>query len=361
MSDTRRPLLELRALSKSYGAVPVLREVDLAIRDGEFLTLLGPSGSGKTTILRIIGGFVEPDGGTVLMDGTDIVRLPINRRPFNTVFQDYALFPHMKVAANVAYGLRVRGTPSAETERRVTEVLDLVQLGGLRDRFPSELSGGQRQRVALARAIVCRPRLILLDEPLAALDVSLRRQMQHFLKSVQREIRTTFLFVTHDQEEAITMSDRICVMDQGRILQAGSAEDLYYRPESLFVARFFGDNNLIEGRVAAGEGATPVLDTAMGPVRARGEARLQPGTAAFAMLRPEAVIVGQPGASGALQGRVEFLEFGGASTLAGLRVGEGEGIPLRARLPSSARGVGLAEGQAVSVSWNEADCRLVPP
>ncbi|MEJ1938830.1 ABC transporter ATP-binding protein, partial [Nostoc sp. NIES-2111] len=183
-------------------------------------------------------------------------------------------FPHMKVAANVAYGLRVRGTPSAETERRVAEVLDLVQLGDLRDRYPSELSGGQRQRVALARAIGCRPRLILLDEPLAALDVALRRQMQHFLKSIQREIRTTFLFVTHDQEEAITMSDRICVMDQGRILQAGSAEDLYYRPESLFVARFFGDNNLIEGRVAGGDGATPVLDTAIGPVRAHGAAPL---------------------------------------------------------------------------------------
>ncbi len=217
-----RILLELKAVSKSFGPTQVLENIDLAVRDGELITILGPSGSGKTTILRMIGGFTQPSGGAILLEGRDIAALPINRRPFNTVFQDYALFPHMTVAGNVGYGLMVRGRPRREVAKRVAAALDLVQLGAFAARYPAELSGGQRQRVALARAIICEPRLILLDEPLAALDVELRRQMQQFLKGIQREIRTTFLFVTHDQEEAIAMADRICVMNFGRILQLGS-------------------------------------------------------------------------------------------------------------------------------------------
>src|SRR6185369_13904171 len=197
-----------------------------------------------------------------LLDGRDIARDPINRRPFNTVFQDYALFPHMTVAGNVGYGLKVRGTAGATIKQRVGEVLDLVQLGSFAARFPAQLSGGQRQRVALARAIICQPRLILLDEPLAALDVELRRQMQSFLKDIQREIKTTFLFVTHDQEEAIAMADRICVMNSGRIQQLGSPHDVYYRPRTEFVARFFGDNNLVEGKLAAIEGRYRRIETA---------------------------------------------------------------------------------------------------
>ncbi|MBX6323541.1 MAG: ABC transporter ATP-binding protein, partial [Rhodospirillaceae bacterium] len=260
-------LLELRGVAKSFGRVRVLTGIDLAVRDGELITLLGPSGSGKTTILRLIGGFIAPDAGRILLEGRDILPLPINRRPFNTVFQDYALFPHMTVAGNVGYGLRVRGVPRREMVRRVGEVLALVQLEDLADRYPAQLSGGQRQRVALARAIVCRPRLILLDEPLAALDVALRRQMQQFLKDIQREIRTTFLFVTHDQEEAIAMADRICVMDEGRILQLGTAHDVYYRPASPFVARFFGENNLIEGRLGDGDSAWRWVETPLGRLR----------------------------------------------------------------------------------------------
>ncbi|HYV86939.1 MAG TPA: ATP-binding cassette domain-containing protein, partial [Candidatus Polarisedimenticolia bacterium] len=205
MTDDRI-LLELKSISKSFGPTAVLEGIELAVRDGEFITILGPSGSGKTTILRMIGGFTQPSGGEILLEGRDITGLPINRRPFNTVFQDYALFPHMTVAGNVSYGLIVRGRPRREIARKVSEALDLVQLGPLADRYPAQLSGGQRQRVALARAIICEPRLILLDEPLAALDVELRKQMQLFLKDIQREIRTTFLFVTHDQEEAIAIA-----------------------------------------------------------------------------------------------------------------------------------------------------------
>ena len=354
-----RSLVELVGIAKSYGAVRILAGIDLAIRDGEFITLLGPSGSGKTTILRLIGGFLQADAGRILLDGQEIGALPINRRPFNTVFQDYALFPHLKIFGNVAYGLKVRGLPRAEIERRVGEVLELVQLGAMRDRYPSQLSGGQRQRVALARAIVCRPRLVLLDEPLAALDVALRRQMQQFLKAIQREIQTTFLFVTHDQEEAITMSDRICVMDQGAILQTGSAEDLYYRPARGFVARFFGDNNLIEGRVVGQAHGTALLDTPIGRLDAALDAGTPAGTGApgLAMIRPEALVLAHPG-EGRLEGWIETVEFGGATTLVAVRVG---GLGLRVRLPSRSAGTGLRPGQATALDWAAGDCRLVPP
>src|SRR5690242_18121281 len=257
-------LLELKGVSKAFGATRVLEHIDLAVEDGEFITILGPSGSGKTTILRMIGGFTQPDQGEILLDGKDIAKEPINRRPFNTVFQDYALFPHMDVAANVGYGLMVRRVARQEVARRVRQALDLVQLGPLAARYPGQLSGGQRQRVALARAIICEPRLILLDEPLAALDVELRKQMQLFLKDIQREIRTTFLFVTHDQEEAIAIADRICVMNFGRILQLGTPHEVYYRPRAEFVARFFGDNNLIEGKLGEGDGQRRRIETAIG-------------------------------------------------------------------------------------------------
>jgi spermidine/putrescine transport system ATP-binding protein len=359
-------LVELKAVSKSYDNVRILNAIDLTIRDGEFITLLGPSGSGKTTILRIIGGFTQADSGQILLGGRDIGDLAINRRPFNTVFQDYALFPHMRVFANIAYGLRVRGSPSAEIERRVAQVLDLVQLSGLRDRYPSQLSGGQRQRVALARAIICEPRLILLDEPLAALDVALRRQMQQFLKSIQREIRTTFLFVTHDQEEAITMSDRICVMDRGKILQTGSAQDLYYRPGSAFVAGFFGDNNLIEARIAEVSGSTAVLDTAIGRLLAGtddpGAVAADAGAPGFAMIRPEAISIAMEDTGPGLDAVIDSVEFGGASTLVVTRALAGDGTTkLRIRLASTAMGPGLAPGRAVRLHWPQGDCRLVLP
>jgi spermidine/putrescine transport system ATP-binding protein len=358
-------LLELQGVSKSYGAVKVLEAVDLAVRDGEFITILGPSGSGKTTILRMIGGFTQPSGGQILLDGQDIVALPINRRPFNTVFQDYALFPHMTVAANVGYGLRVRGEAKAEIGRRVKEALALVQLGEFADRYPSQLSGGQRQRVALARAIICQPRLILLDEPLAALDVALRRQMQEFLKEIQRQIRTTFLFVTHDQEEAIAMADRICVMNDGRILQLGTAHDVYYRPASEFVARFFGENNLIEGRLEESQGDWRWIVTPIGRLRCAVDGQVELATApagqrAFATFRPECVAAGPPAPNdNHVEGDVTHVSFGGASTSITLSVGEGGRTSLRLRWPSRAEGVSISPGQRLGARWRSADCRLV--
>jgi spermidine/putrescine transport system ATP-binding protein len=233
--------LALQAVEKSYGTQRVLQPVDLEVADGEFLTILGPSGSGKTTILRLVGGFTRPSGGRIRFGGVDLTDVPSHKRPFNTVFQDYALFPHMTVADNVGYGLMVRGLAKSAIRAKVEETLEIVGLGGLLDRYPAQLSGGQKQRVALARAIVCEPKLILLDEPLAALDAEMRRQMQFFLKDLQRRIATTFLFVTHDQEEAITMSDRIVVMDKGRIEQIGAPTSIYYSPKTPFVARFFGE------------------------------------------------------------------------------------------------------------------------
>jgi spermidine/putrescine transport system ATP-binding protein len=348
-------LLELKGVSKAFGATRVLEQIDLAVEDGEFITILGPSGSGKTTILRMIGGFSQPDNGAILLDGRDIARDPINRRPFNTVFQDYALFPHMTVAGNVGYGLKVRGTASATVKRRVGEVLDLVQLGSFAARYPAQLSGGQRQRVALARAIICQPRLILLDEPLAALDVELRKQMQEFLKDIHREIKTTFLFVTHDQEEAIAMADRICVMNYGKILQLGSPTEVYYRPRSEFVARFFGDNNLIEGLVGARGGVETPIGTL--PCVADGLPELPAGTKAFAVIRPEAIrIGGGDGADTVVAGQVSSVNFGGAATVAVVDVA---GVPLRVKLPSRAEGAPMKAGDRVQLGWRAEDCRLV--
>src|SRR5512146_640964 len=231
---------------KTYGDVVAVDNVDLTVGAGEFFTLLGPSGSGKTTTLRMIAGFEQPDAGRITLGGEDITRQPPYARDVNTVFQDYALFPHMTVAENVGYGLRVRRVPRRERARRVDEVLERVRLAGYGKRKPIQLSGGQRQRIALARSIVNRPQVLLLDEPLGALDLKLRQEMQEFLKTLQRELRMTFLYVTHDQEEALTMSDRVAVFNDGRIEQVGTPAEVYDRPETEFVAGFVGTSNILE-------------------------------------------------------------------------------------------------------------------
>jgi ABC-type Fe3+/spermidine/putrescine transport system ATPase subunit len=239
------PILELRGLEKRFGDVVALDGISLVIEQGEFLTVLGASGSGKTTTLRLIAGFERPSGGAILMDGVDIASEPPYRRAINTVFQQYALFPHMSVRENVAYGLRMRGVAAGEIAARVDGALAMVRLEALGGRAPRQLSGGQQQRVALARALVNRPRLLLLDEPLGALDLKLRREMQVELKQLQTELGITFVYVTHDQEEALTMSDRIVLMRGGRIEQVGGPRELYDRPASRYVADFIGETNLL--------------------------------------------------------------------------------------------------------------------
>jgi putative spermidine/putrescine transport system ATP-binding protein len=240
------PAVRVAAVRKRYGAVTALAGVDLTIKAGEFFTLLGPSGSGKTTLLRLIAGFEHPDGGQIELGGRDVTGVPPYARDVNTVFQDYALFPHMTVSQNIEYALRVRRVPKPERREKARQALEMVQLHGLGERKPAQLSGGQRQRVALARAIVNEPQLLLLDEPLGALDLKLRQEMQIELQHVQREVGITFVYVTHDQEEALSMSDRIAVLNQGRIEQVGAPMEVYERPSTSFVAGFIGISNLIE-------------------------------------------------------------------------------------------------------------------
>ncbi|HEX2434652.1 MAG TPA: ABC transporter ATP-binding protein, partial [Gaiellaceae bacterium] len=240
------PDVEAVGLYRSYGEVSAVDGVDLAVAPGEFFTLLGPSGSGKTTTLRLIAGFERPDSGRILLSGRDVSGRPPYDRDVNTVFQDYALFPHMTVEQNVGYGLMVKSVRKAERAQRVGEALEMVRLAGLGSRRPAQLSGGQRQRVALARAIVNRPRVLLLDEPLGALDLKLRQEMQLELKRIQQEVGITFIYVTHDQEEALTMSDRLAVFRDGRIEQVGTPAGVYEHPESEFVAGFVGVSNVLE-------------------------------------------------------------------------------------------------------------------
>jgi len=242
---SRKPALKLDGIRKNYGTVAAVAGVDLVVDEGEFFTLLGPSGSGKTTLLRLIAGFERPDSGKIQLGGRDVTDVPPYARETNTVFQDYALFPHMTVAENIGYGLRIKGVPGAAREKRVQRALEMVRLAGLGHRRPNQLSGGQRQRVALARAVVNEPEVLLLDEPLGALDLKLRQEMQIELKQIQQEVGITFIYVTHDQEEALTMSDRLAVMTNGQIEQIGSPVDVYERPATEFVAGFIGISNVL--------------------------------------------------------------------------------------------------------------------
>jgi iron(III) transport system ATP-binding protein len=275
--------------------VAAVRDVTLDVPSGELLTLLGPSGCGKTTTLRIIAGFQAPSSGRLLIDGEDMTQVPANRRDIGFVFQNYALFPHLTVAENVAYGLRVRRRPAASVTQEVGRVLELVGLAGYGPRSPHELSGGQQQRVALARAIVIRTRLLLFDEPLSNLDARLRVQMRDEIRSVQKLLGITTVYVTHDQEEAMAISDRIAVMEAGQVAQYGAAEELYRRPASRFVAGFLGRTNLIEGVVASCDRGSVVVDVAGTPLVVRTLEGAAPGTAVAIAMRPEAIGIGPAG------------------------------------------------------------------
>jgi spermidine/putrescine transport system ATP-binding protein len=283
--------LELRGIAQRFGATMALAAVDLALPAGAYVVLLGPSGSGKTTLLSVLGGFIEPSEGRVLLDGADITALPPARRPTTTVFQDYALFPHLSVAGNVGFGLAMRRVARRERPRRVEAALAMVGLDGFARRRIHELSGGQRQRVALARALVVEPAVLLLDEPLGALDVALRRQVQGELKEVQRRVGTTFVHVTHDQEEAMALADLLVVMNHGRIEDAGPPDRVYLRPRTRFTATFLGDSNLIEGEVRAASAGRVTVATAHGEVTVSGAA--EPARRVMLAARPEQLVVGQ--------------------------------------------------------------------
>ena len=345
------PAVEMHGISKRFGDVVAVDEVDLEIGDGEFFALLGPSGCGKTTTLRMIAGLDIPSEGRLAIFGEEVASWPPDRRPVNTVFQAYALFPHMTVAQNIAFGLQMRGIRGAEADRQVAGATALVRLEGMEQRRPSQLSGGQQQRVALARALVNHPKVLLLDEPLGALDLKLRQEMQTELKALQREVGITFIFVTHDQEEALAMSDRVGVMSEGRLLQVGTPTQVYEHPANRFVADFIGRTNLLEG-VAEGPAA---LRLDAGTVLAA-ETDLAPGTPAALSVRPEQVRLHSRGEAPqgmpCLDGVILDATYLGHAYVYTVSIGgPGDGattVTARAETGSAAR----AAGEPVSVSWD---------
>jgi spermidine/putrescine transport system ATP-binding protein len=356
----RVPAIELVGIAKRFtsrrGVVTAVDRVDLVIGEGEFFSLLGPSGCGKTTTLRMIGGFEEPTEGQILLYGHDVVGVPPNHRDVNMVFQSYALFPHMSVFDNVAFGLRRKGVDSASTKTRVNEMLELVELEGKSNRRPRELSGGQQQRVALARALVNRPRALLLDEPLAALDLKLRQQMQIELKRIQREVGITFIFVTHDQNEALTMSDRLVVMNAGRIEQLGSPRDVYERPRTRFVAGFIGTSNLITGTVERMDGTTAVLAAGADEsliVADAADAGAQVGHTLDITVRPEKIVLTAdrpPADRCAIRGRVVEVVYLGTSTQYAVQAADGSDLLVFVQNSSDSADIAHRD-QDVWLSW----------
>jgi spermidine/putrescine transport system ATP-binding protein len=356
------PAVELIEAVKRYGDAVALDHVSLRIEPGEFFCLLGPSGCGKTTTLNLIGGFIPLSGGELRIDGRVVNDLPPHKRNVNTVFQNYALFPHMTVAQNVGFGLRMGGTGDATVRARTGEYLDLVGLTGYDNRYPQQLSGGQQQRVALARALIKEPAVLLLDEPLGALDLKLRKQMQLELARIHRQVRTTFVFVTHDQEEALSLATRIAVMSGGRVIQEGTPREIYYRPAGRFVADFIGETNFLSGAIdRAGDQAVLTLLT--------GESVPVPDTdvtgPATLMIRPEAVTVGAdapPAAAAALRGRLVGVSFLGGVTRATV---ETAAATIVAVMPNSQRADSTSLDQLleqeVCVWWTPSDAVVTQP
>lgn len=352
MND-QTPLVRIEGMSKHFGETVALENLTLDIAQGEFVTFLGPSGCGKSTTLRILGGFERPTTGRVILDGEDVTNQPPEKRHVNMVFQDYALFPHMTVTQNVAFGLELKGLSKGKIKRRSDEIMSFLELEAYADRYPVQLSGGQRQRVALARALALDPSLLLLDEPLGALDAKLRGQVQQELKSIQRRTNKTFFFVTHDQEEALTMSDRIVVMNQGRVEQDGTPEELYFRPASRFVAEFIGETNLLSGSMRGIEGDKVVMDwggtTLKGtpPDNLPGEG--QPITASV-RLEKLGFHSERPDTANAVQGRVVGKTFLGSRMSMQIAVGENNDSLLKAYVEAD---VGQSIGnEPVWIGWD---------
>jgi len=354
-------MIELRGVTKRFGGFTAVSDVSLAVNAGEFLTLLGPSGCGKTTLLRLLAGFEIPDEGAVWLDGEDVSRVPPYRRSVNQVFQSYALFPHLSVRDNVGFGLRMQKVPANEAADRIREALATVSLTEQADKLPHQMSGGQRQRVALARAIVCRPKVLLLDEPLSALDAKLRHGMQLELKRLQRKLGITFIFVTHDQEEALTMSDRIAIINQGKIEQLGDATDIYHRPRTPFAADFIGQANLLSATVILRDNATARLKLESGLELIVLAAELPPGaTKALVSVRPEKIHISRvpAPAENVFQARIEEEIFQGATDQLGLVTDHG--TQLRALVANeSATQEAFHEGDRVYCSLHLDDIVIV--
>ncbi len=362
--ENARAAIDVRNVSRVFKGthqdeVRALDDVSVTIRENEFFTLLGPSGCGKTTLLRLIAGFDFPTAGQILLHGSDIANLPPFKRPVNTVFQNYALFPHMTVAQNVAFGLEMLGRPKAEVSSRVTEMLSLVQMAELKDRRTSQISGGQQQRVALARALAPKPQVLLLDEPLSALDYKLRKDMQIELKRMQHQTGITFIFVTHDQEEALTMSDRIAVMSKGKILQIGAPRDIYDKPSDRFVANFIGETNLLTGKVQQKNArhASVKLD-AGGEIVASLPDEFVPSVRVTVVIRPEHAQLAAAGKSALIDGVLENIVFFGTDTHFHVRLGNGGTFIVRQQNSGSGSST-FQIGQAVGVTIGDNAARIL--
>jgi ABC-type Fe3+/spermidine/putrescine transport system ATPase subunit len=352
--------VRLESVVKRFRGVDAMDGVSLVVEEGEFFTLLGPSGCGKTTTLRVVAGFYDPDHGAVYFDDVRMNGVPPAERGIGIVFQNYALWPHMTVYDNIAYGLRIQRTPASEIDGRVRRVLEQVGLESLGARTPGQLSGGQQQRVAVARALVLNPRVLLLDEPLSNLDAKVRGRLRSEIRRLQQDLRITTIYVTHDQEEALVLSDRIAVMDVGRILQLGTPADLYERPASLFVADFIGANNLIPGRVAEAAGGVVRLDTDAGPVRGQAMGPLGPGSDAVAAIRPEHLRLedGAAPSDVTLRGRVAIAQYLGS--LMRYEIEAGRGVSLRVDVSDTKQHRPLRPGQEVRVAFRPDAVQVFP-
>jgi spermidine/putrescine transport system ATP-binding protein len=360
------PSVRLEGVTKRFGDFAAVREMDLDIPRGQFFTMLGPSGCGKTTTLRMLAGFEEPTEGRVYLDGDDVTGLPAFRRPTNTVFQSYALFPHRSVEQNVAFGLQRQKVDKAEIKRRVGEELERVGLAGEAKRRPAQLSGGQQQRVALARALVNRPAVLLLDEPLGALDLKLRKQLQVELKRIQRDVGITFIYVTHDQEEALTMSDQIAVMNRGVVEQVSDPESVYERPATTFVAGFIGVSNLMPGEVIAANGGGAQMRLDAGPtVRTPQTGGAHTGERAHAVVRPEKLVLTSAGESTAdgrpsVEGQVESSLYLGTATQMVVKLGDGTRMTvLVPNADAEARRELPSAGDSARLSWSDENIHIV--
>ena len=352
---TQPPLLRLEALAKRFGGFAAVDQLSLDIYQGEFFALLGPSGCGKTTLLRLIAGFEQPSAGRILLEGVDLCPVPPHRRPVNMMFQSYALFPHLNVEANVAFGLKQEGLTKTEIAGRVADMLALVRLDNFGRRKPHELSGGQRQRVALARSLVKRPRVLLLDEPMAALDKKLRGETQFELMDLQRRLGLTFIIVTHDQSEAMTVADRIAVMDRGRLVQVAPPAAIYEQPNSRWVADFVGEINLFEGRV--GDDGTSVEGTALGRIRVAAKIDAEVGATVWVAVRPEKMRItpGEPQAGPDNCAAATVVDIGYLGDLSIYKLRTDAGVAVKAALANTGR---LAES---AIGWDDKVWASFPP